>query len=521
MAKFCSGCGNPLEPGLKFCTVCGKKVEDAAPQPGAQAPTYGAPAPTQYQTAQPQVQQPQIQQPQVQYSQVQQPQVQQYGQYPGIPQAPQPAPQKSKKGLIIGLIAGAVIVIAVKDHCKPKDDDAASSVSAATDAETEAEAGKATEKSEDDAEEKAEDEATVKQEEKLIVDENGFSEAFFFGEDNIELTVWVADKALDLTEQLCRDFIAQYPNKTITIDIQVMSEGDASAQLLNDPEAGADVFGFAGDQLHKLYKANAIAAAGLHDEVKLHNTEASVKAATVDGTIYAYPMTGDNGYYLVYDKSVVSDEDAKTLEGVLKACRKAGRKMVIDSGNGFYSCMFAFTGGLTLEGIDNDVQQFNDYDSDAVERRHPVQRGRRYLHRLLKQYGRRGYRRQLEHLREYECAGRLFRRGKAAHRQYQRRGQADRVYERLQAHGSQFKIQVPERGTAACELPDLRGCAEQACDRAVVGPDQYRCIVIRSRYGESGAQGAGGTGGVFRPDDGYCRHLLVADGNARQLRSKR
>ena len=188
----------------------------------------------------------------------------------------------------------------------------------------------------------------------------------FYGEDDITLLVWAADKAVDLTKKLCDDFIAAYPDKKISIEVQVQGEGDAAANVLNDADAAADVFSFACDQLNRLCRANALAPLFEPDEIIARNSEASVNAATVDGTLYAFPETGDNGYYLVYDKTVVSDEQAQTLEGVFEACKAAGRKVVIDAGNGFFSCMFPFTGGLTLEGIEDEVQQFNDYDEDEV-----------------------------------------------------------------------------------------------------------------------------------------------------------
>lgn len=188
----------------------------------------------------------------------------------------------------------------------------------------------------------------------------------FYGEDNITLLVWAADKAVDLTKKLCDEFKAKYPDKTITIEVQVQGEGDAAANVLNDADAAADVFSFACDQLNRLCRANALAPVFDIEDVTARNSEASVNAAKIDGTLYAFPETGDNGYYLVYDKSVVTDEDAKTLEGIFAACKAANKKMVIDAGNGFFSCMFPFTGGLTIEGIKDEVQQFNDYNEDEV-----------------------------------------------------------------------------------------------------------------------------------------------------------
>ncbi len=191
----------------------------------------------------------------------------------------------------------------------------------------------------------------------------------FGGEDNITLKVWAPEKAKELTEKQCQAFIEQYPDKTISIEVVAQGEGDAATALLNDPDTAADVFSFPVDQLNKLVRAGVIAQVfdEYLEDVKANNSAFTVDAATVDGTTWAFPETGENGYYLVYDKSVVSDDQAKTLEGVLQACRDAGRKFIMDAGNGFYSCIFPFTGGLEVDGADEDgVQIFNDYDEDAV-----------------------------------------------------------------------------------------------------------------------------------------------------------
>lgn len=191
----------------------------------------------------------------------------------------------------------------------------------------------------------------------------------FYGEDNITLLVWAADNAVNVTKQLCEDFIAQYPDKTITIDVQTQGEGDAAAQVLNDADKAADVFSFACDQLNRLNKGNALApvVSDFLDDVKSRNTDFSVSTGTLNDVLLAYPETGENGYYLVYDKSIVSDEQAQTLEGLFEACRAANKKCLINADNSFYSCMFPFTGGLTIEGLTDDgTQIFNEYDEEKV-----------------------------------------------------------------------------------------------------------------------------------------------------------
>ena len=187
----------------------------------------------------------------------------------------------------------------------------------------------------------------------------------FYGEDNISLLVWAPDKAIDLTKELCEEFKKAYPNKTIDITVQVQSESEAATQVLNDKDAAADVFGFASDQFNKLMNANALAPVFEPDEIKSRNSEKSISAASgEDGKLYAFPETDDNGYFLVYDKSVITNPSS--IESILDDCRKNNMKFVMDAGNGYYSCIFMFTGGLTLEGMKDDTQQFNDYDEEAV-----------------------------------------------------------------------------------------------------------------------------------------------------------
>lgn len=190
----------------------------------------------------------------------------------------------------------------------------------------------------------------------------------FGEEDNISLKVWAPDKAVATFEKQCEAFKALYPDKKIDITVVAQGENDAATNLLNDASVAADVFGFASDQLNKLQTAGVISQAAYAEDIKKRDTAESVSAATINDTIYAYPETGDNGYFLVYDKSVVSDEQAQKLEDTLEACKTAGKKFIMDAGNGFYACIFSFTGGLKINGLEEDgiTQKFTEYDEAEV-----------------------------------------------------------------------------------------------------------------------------------------------------------
>lgn len=192
--------------------------------------------------------------------------------------------------------------------------------------------------------------------------------ALFGEEDNITLKVWGPDASINLLKQQCDAFVALYPEKSITIEVVAQGESDAATQLLNDASTAADVFGLPSDQINKLVNAKVIQEVAFADEVKAANDANVVDAGTVDGTLYAYPETADNGYYLVYDKSVVKEGDEAKFETILADCEAAGKKFIMDAGNGFYACMFVYTGGLKTDGLEDDglTQKFTDYKEDEV-----------------------------------------------------------------------------------------------------------------------------------------------------------
>ena len=198
-------------------------------------------------------------------------------------------------------------------------------------------------------------------------------DSYFGDENNATLKVWAPDAAVELVKTQVENFKKAYPNKTFNISVVAQGENDAATQILNDATVAADVFSFPSDQLNKLVDAGVIAPVAFVEQAKEMNSSDTIIAGTMKNsegvdTLYAYPETNDNGYYLVYDNTVVTAEDAKTLEGTLEACKKAGRKFIMDAGSGFYACTFAFTAGVQIDGFEDDgmTQKFFEYDEDEA-----------------------------------------------------------------------------------------------------------------------------------------------------------
>ena len=171
-----------------------------------------------------------------------------------------------------------------------------------------------------------------------------------------EIKVWVAEATVEFTKaqiEVFKTLHPEYANATFTV--QPVGEGDAAAAMIADVEAGADVFGFAQDQLARLVAAGALEEVepGNAEAVRAENDAGAVCAVIMGETMYAYPMTSDNGYFLYYDKSVVTDPSS--LEKILEDCDAAGKKFYMEINSGWYQTAFFFGAGceLTFDSDDN------------------------------------------------------------------------------------------------------------------------------------------------------------------------
>lgn len=159
--------------------------------------------------------------------------------------------------------------------------------------------------------------------------------------ETVTLKVWAAEEDQELTTTLIENFKAAFPDQKFDISLGVESEGTAKDTILVDVEAAADVFAFANDQINDLVNAGALQPVNNVEAVSTENVAGAVDAATVDGTVYAYPFSADNGYFLYYNSNLITEEDAKSYDTLLTAAAAADKKVgrVLNSGwwlGGFY-----------------------------------------------------------------------------------------------------------------------------------------------------------------------------------------
>ncbi len=182
--------------------------------------------------------------------------------------------------------------------------------------------------------------------------------------ETVELKVWGSQEDQELIAELCAAYAAEHPENEYNFTFGVVGEADAKARYLEDPAAAADVFSYPDDQIIDLVNADALyEVTRNHDAIVEANSTGSVNAASVNGVLYGYPMTADNGYFLYYDKSVISDEDAKSFDTLLAAAAKAGKRVQIDISNGWYLAGF-FLGNGCVIGLDENGKQVCDFNSE-------------------------------------------------------------------------------------------------------------------------------------------------------------
>ena len=183
-----------------------------------------------------------------------------------------------------------------------------------------------------------------------------------------DITMWVSEKegVAELTKTQIDAFMQANPGIVINATIEGVTEADAGSKVIADVASAPDIYCFAQDQLARLVQAAALAplGQGAQETVKAANDAGSVAAGTVAGTMYAYPMTSDNGYYMYYDKSIISDEDAESLEKIIAACEANNVKFRYALENAWYTASFFFATGCRSNWSMDTEGNFTAVDDD-------------------------------------------------------------------------------------------------------------------------------------------------------------
>lgn len=213
--------------------------------------------------------------------------------------------------------------------------------------------------------------------EKLSVESHSFENelcaACHTYETYYEITVWVqngyVNKAI-FTEKIAE--FAEANRMTIKLDLMQVDSAVAGNKIMHDPSCSADLFCFTQKELQGLVDAKALMPLenDVAEIIVQNNSSASVSTAELGGVIYGYPLAIINRTSVMfYDRSLISEEDAKSLDRIIAICEENGKSLrfQVDSGWGvshFFmatGCHSTWTMNKNWEFIGID----DNYNSDA------------------------------------------------------------------------------------------------------------------------------------------------------------
>jgi arabinogalactan oligomer/maltooligosaccharide transport system substrate-binding protein len=165
--------------------------------------------------------------------------------------------------------------------------------------------------------------------------------------DDGVIRVWVGEESVDYYRKVCETYLADHTDFGYKIEVKGMDTGSVAGTISNDPTAAADIFTVAHDNIGKLAStqcAKPITDESLVAQVIADNPESYQKVIYSNlkdkSYLYGVPYISQ-ALFLYYNKSLVTEEQAKSFEGLQEAAKAAGTKAITVTGDDGFNMSFA------------------------------------------------------------------------------------------------------------------------------------------------------------------------------------
>ncbi|MBP5177241.1 MAG: extracellular solute-binding protein, partial [Clostridia bacterium] len=177
------------------------------------------------------------------------------------------------------------------------------------------------------------------------------------------LRVWCADEDYNMISEMLEAYKVKYPSNKYNFTLERLGEDVVSGTVMKDPEAAADVFSFANDQLGWLIKSQALTQIPAQYTAQIESQiEVARIAASYNNTYYAMPYSYEN-CFLYYNKNLITD--VSSVEGILKAnIPTANYNLCIDMSDSYYTTAFLYTAGVEIFGPNGDDPESVDINNE-------------------------------------------------------------------------------------------------------------------------------------------------------------
>ena len=181
---------------------------------------------------------------------------------------------------------------------------------------------------------------------------------------DVNLHIWISENETTFIENVTQSFIQEHASEAnITITWEEMAAGECRSNLLGDILNGPDVYTTTDGDLTTIVAGGGASPVMNQDEVYQANLESASEAMMVNDTMYGYPFTADNGYFLYYNKAYLSEDDIKSWDRILDVAAQNGKKVDMDWSSGWYIYSFFGQTGLSVGLNEDGITNFCDWNS--------------------------------------------------------------------------------------------------------------------------------------------------------------
>ena len=167
-----------------------------------------------------------------------------------------------------------------------------------------------------------------------------------YGNVKEKIFIWASDAECDVINDIVDDYNAQQTdaNKKFNVELKAVSEADAGTTLSNDPTVAnaPALFLCADDHINNLVSKNIVleVQGAYKDRIEENIADISITASSLNGKLYGFPVTSDNGYFLWYNSDYFTADDVTSLEKIINICKTESKTIGFDIENGYYANSF-------------------------------------------------------------------------------------------------------------------------------------------------------------------------------------
>lgn len=172
----------------------------------------------------------------------------------------------------------------------------------------------------------------------------------------------------EITLQLAERFKATSEAYSgLTFDYREIGEDKVDSDVA-DWTTGPDVYSYASDKIINLFAKGAMSEVPEDYLPQIEAMGSAADAAKFAGKTLAYPYDGGNGYFLYYNKNLLTAEDVSSIEGLLAKATTLGMKVAYPLETAYYSMGLLFTFGADWQFTTNSQGAVTkitaDFDGD-------------------------------------------------------------------------------------------------------------------------------------------------------------